>query len=88
MGRPKGSGNKTDELKAAIRRIEAVLVKSGHKGGLELMACRFLISADLKVASGVWARLMEWKWGKPAQPVTGEGGVGAIKVIVLSPEME
>jgi hypothetical protein len=88
MGRPKGSGNKTDELKAAIRRIEAVLVKSGHKGGLELMACRFLTSEDVKVAAGVWGRLMEWKWGKPAQPVTGEGGTGAIKVIVLSPEME
>lgn len=74
MARPKGSKNKTDEIKSAISRIEKTLVAGGHKGGLEMLACRFLTGEDLKVAAGVWGKLMEWKWGKPSQPVTGEGG--------------
>jgi hypothetical protein len=78
-GRVKGSNDKLPAAQAFVNRIEGMLGKANDKSGelygnLERMACRFITSDDTKVAFGVWSKLVEYKFGKPIQPVTGKDG--------------
>jgi hypothetical protein len=81
-GRPKGSGNKTPEAKAFVRRVENLLAKGDPtmRGGLERLACRLLTAAhtvgDLKTAKDIWRTLLNYKLGMPTQPLEHSGTIG------------
>jgi ribosomal protein S28E/S33 len=68
-GRPKGSKTMTPDAKAFVARVESMLRKQGHTGGLENMACRFITGEDTKTGFGVWRTLMGYKFGLPAQTI-------------------
>ena len=82
-GRPKGSENKRPQVQGFVAKIESMLRKSHPEWeNLERAACRFITSDDLKVAFGVWSKLVEYKFGKPIQPIAGAEGAEPIRVIV------
>jgi len=73
-GRPKGSKNRVsaDTLEAFAERVIRTLAKSDHTETLERLICRLLTGDDVKVAAALSAKVVEWKYGKPVQPVTAE----------------
>lgn len=68
-GRPKGSISKPPEAKAFVAGVERRLAKGGITDALENLACRFVTGEDTKVAFGVWAKLMEYKFGKATEHI-------------------
>jgi len=72
---------KADNLEAFAKRVITKLRVGGATDSLERLLCRLMTGKDLKVASGVAVKVVEWRYGKAAQPVTGQDG-DAIKVLV------
>jgi len=83
-GRPKGSTDKRAAAERFVARVESMLGKSNPDwaGGLERQACRWLGSDNAKASVAVLMRLMEMKFGKAIQPVSGAEGAEPIRVIV------
>jgi len=48
---------------------------------LERLACRFIVGEDTKVAFGVWSKLVEYKLGKPTQPLEHSGTINYTEVL-------
>jgi hypothetical protein len=68
----KGIPNRTNDAKAFVKRVEAMLKKAGVAENLERLACRFLTNEeDTKTGFGVWRTLMNYKFGMPTQPIEG-----------------
>lgn len=76
MGRPKGSKNTKD-------RLEKFLLGVFSEVNPEAFGRELLRSTDEKVRTQVYLRLLEYKFGKPSQPITGEGG-GPISVQLVT----
>jgi len=76
MGRPKGSKNeKADNLEAFAKRIEREICKANMKDqeSMERLVCRLLTNGKHPtVAAMLAAKWVEWRYGKPVQPVTAE----------------
>jgi hypothetical protein len=82
LGRPKTSRNKAPQIAAFINDVERRLTQAGFDGGLERQACRFITGDDLKVAAMVWKTLMEYKFGRPADP--DSDGKSTFNFVVLN----
>lgn len=83
-GRPKGSKNRVsaDTLEAFATRCIRTLGKTGDTQSLERLICRLLTGKDEKIAAGLAAKLVEWKYGKAIQPVSGKDGAPiAVQII-------
>jgi hypothetical protein len=52
-----------------VSRVETLLQKAGHDGGLEGVACRLLTGPDLEAAASVCIMLMSYKYGLSRQTV-------------------
>lgn len=83
MARPKGSKtrNNADDGRTFAIKVEQMLVKSGEYTNLAAMVCRKLHSMNPKESMPILLRLLEMRYGKAAQPITGADG-GPMKMIV------
>jgi hypothetical protein len=73
-GRPKGSTDKRAAAERFVQRVETILGKANPQmgGTLERQACRWLGSDNPKASVTVLMRLLEMKYGKTPQPISGD----------------
>lgn len=83
MARPKGSKSKTDDQRNFVAQVEKALVKSGTYTNLANLVCRKLHSATPAESMPILMRLLEMRFGKPAQTteITGKDG-NDLKIII------
>ena len=76
MARPRGSKNKTEDAKAFVGYVEEALRRGGKADNLVNLVCRHLVSANVSASIPMIMRLLEMKFGKPAQQLehTGKDG--------------
>jgi hypothetical protein len=83
MARPIGSKTKTDDQKAFVAAVEKALIKSGTYTNLANLVCRKLHSATPAESMPILMRLLEMRFGKPAQTTQLTGADGdALKIII------
>jgi len=76
MGRPKGSKNeKNDNLEAFAKRVQRRIEQANVKGqeSMERLMCRLMTNGKAPaIAAMMAAKWVEWRYGKPVQPVKGD----------------
>jgi len=76
MGRPKGSKNeKNDNLRAFAIRVERQIIEAGHENieNMERLMCRLMTNQKMPAVAAMMAgKWVEWRYGKAAQPITGD----------------
>lgn len=85
MARPKGSKtkNNADDQRVFVTQVERMLVKSGEYTNLANLVCRKLHSLKPNESMPILMRLLEMRFGKPAQTteITGKDG-NDLKIII------
>ena len=69
-------------LERFAMRIEERLAKSKGPFALEQLVCRLLTGKNPAIAAKMAEKVVEWRYGKSVQPITGTGEDGAFKVVV------
>lgn len=83
MARPIGSKTKTDDQRNFVAQVEKALVKSGTYTNLANLVCRKLHSATPAESMPILMRLLEMRFGRPAQTTQLTGADGAeLKIII------
>jgi len=77
-GQPKTGGRKKGGRNKATKDVQSFVDAVFSKVDPIALCNKLLASEDEKVVAGVLKMLMEYRFGKPAQPVTGENGQGPV----------
>lgn len=68
--------NSADSLENFAKGIEEMFRKGKDQGPFALMrqVCRLMASGDEKVSAAMTSKWVEWRFGKPVQPIAGKDG--------------
>lgn len=58
-------------LEQFAKRIETRIRKAGQTDSMERLICRLMTGDDVKVATILAVKWVEWRFGKAPQPITG-----------------